>query len=282
MKAAMDKISSNTNPYNHYTKPTFTSTRVRQLDELGNVIFCNYTNMNRADTNWSKLARFLYERFKNPDRVKLNMFGCSDGSDAYTLAINLIKELGNKARKFFPIYASDIAKTVVKEAQERKILLHERDLEFLRKIGAYTYFERDYAKPMQIMRGIEFYPHKVKPVLADTVEFSVKDVRESSALQDFSNQFVSFRNGWAYNTLEKQEQIAKNLFNNSNKKTIVMIGQSDLFKSGASDALQRNGFSGIKSEIFTEAETNYPSNLIGTPETKALYPEFILFEKGGK
>lgn len=143
------------------------------------------------------------------------------------------------------------------------------------------FYERDLNSPSQIMQGIEFYPHIVNPKLRNLIHFSTSDLRKASKEQDFSNQVVSFRNGWAFNTLEEQDEISKNLYKNSNSKTLIIIGQSDLFKSDASDALQRNGFKGIKSEVFAGGETDYPSDLIGTPKAPAEYKKFILFEKRG-
>ena len=260
--------------------PSFASTRAQTLDKAGNVLYCNYTNLNREDLDWGKFARFLNYRFQNQEHVNINLHGCSDGSDAYTLSMNLIKELGNGAKKFFPILASDISESVIKTAQAGKILLHKKDLDYLDKMGARHYFERDYNSPVQVMHDIEFFPHKVNKSLKDTVDFSIKDVMKSAQKRDISDEVFMFRNGWTFNTLEKQNQLAKDLSKNSNKKTLVVIGQSDLFKSGASDALQRNGFRGIKSEIFAQKETIYPSISIGKPITSPSYQkEYLLFEK---
>lgn len=266
---------------NNYHTPSYQSTRIKEFDKAGRVINCHYTNFNRADTNWSKLAKFLDNRYKEEQKVKINLFGCSDNSDGYTLVMNLIKVLGDGAKKFFPIEASDLSENIIRENKNGNILLHSRDLEYINKLGMSGFYERDLTKPDQIMQGIEFYPYRVKAELRKLVEFSAADLKQISKIRDFSNQVVSFRNGWAFNSLEVQDEIAKNLYQNSNNKTLVIIGQSDLFKSDASDALQRNGFKGIKSEVFAQGETNYPSNLVGTPNTPPKFPEFILFEKRG-
>ena len=79
--------------------------------------------------------------------------------------------------------------------------------------------------------------------------------------------------------LKCQNEITVNLAKNSNKKSLFLIGQSDLFKSNASEFFQKNGFKGIESKVFTKAETDYPSVSIGMPAVKSTYPEFILFEK---
>lgn len=261
------------------SKTSFTSSRFRVVDELGNVINCNYTNLNREDIDWKKFAQFLDDRYTSQNRVKINLFGCSDGSDAYTLTLNLIKTLGEKAKKFFPIFASDISENMIKTANTREILLHDKDLAYLKKLHAGDMFEREKDKPSQIMRGIELYPYKVSNDLKSKVNFSVKDVIEETATHDFSNEVFIFRNGWTFNDLKNQKKIVRNLYQNSNSKTLALIGQSDLFKSGASDFMQENGFRGIKSDVYTAMETNYPSKSIGQPPEPAKYPEYILFER---
>lgn len=271
------KIQKINNQYN--SNPAFTSLRLREYDKAGNIINCHYTNMNRADLNWGKFAKFLDKRFAGQEKVNINFFGCSDGSDVYTLVLNMFKELGNRAKKFFPILASDISPDVVKNVNEGKILLHKKDLEFIDKMNARDFFERNNKEKVHVMGGIEFIPYIVNDSLRRVVQTSVKDVRKSVKTDDFSDGVFIFRNGWTFNTLGEQNEIAKGLSEHSNEKTLAVIGQSDLFKSNASEYMQRNGFRGIKSDIFTEAETDYPSKTIGIPPEKSKYPEFILFEK---
>ena len=41
----------------------FNSVRRKTFDASGTVINCNYTNFNREDIDWAKLARFLGKRY---------------------------------------------------------------------------------------------------------------------------------------------------------------------------------------------------------------------------
>lgn len=85
--------------------------------------------MNREDVDWKKFVHFIDKKYKNQDKVKINCFACSDGSEPYSLAIHLINELGiQKAKKFLPIEASDISEPVINEAKTGKILLHKKTL----------------------------------------------------------------------------------------------------------------------------------------------------------
>ncbi len=263
-----------------YPNPVFQSTRSRTYDELGRVLNCNYTNFNREDMNWKNLAKFLDKRFQDQKRVRINFAGCSDGSEPYTLAIYLIKTLGNKSAKFFPIEASDISPDMVEAAKSGVIFLNDRDLKFIKEMGMSDSFRRD--SEVKIMRDIPFYKYYIKESLRSSVTFSVSDVRKMAEEGDFSNRVFVFRNGWTFNSLEDQNSISKNLYKNSNEKTLVIIGQSDLFKSAASDYLQMYGFRGLDNGIFTGAETYYPSVSIGQPSWKPIYPQYILFEKGSR
>lgn len=269
---------SNNSPH----KTQFGSLRMRTYDKMGNVVNCHYTNLNRADINWGKYAQFLNDRFEGQNKVKINLLGSSDCSDGYTLILNLIKVLGDKAKKFFPILVSDISEPVVKKVNDGKIQLHSRDIDFLKKMNALEFFEKDNSENVQVFNGIEFVPYTVKEPLRNRIQASVKDVRKAVKEEDFSDSVFIFRNGWTFNTLDEQNEIAKDLYRHSNEKTLVTIGQSDIFKSNASEYLQKNGFKGIETDIYTKAETDYPSKSVGLPLQKSTYPEFILFEKRGK
>lgn len=264
---------------NSYQTPSFKSMRRKTLDKLGNVINCNYTNFNRKDIDWAKLANFLSSRYSFQDQTIINIYGCSDASDVYTLAINLINKLGHNALKHFKIFASDLSEDIIKDVKDGKIFLHKKDIEYLSEQNAMRFFCYDFNSEKQTVNNIEFYPYRVKKELLKSIDFSTKDVRDDVKKQNFSNAVFIFRNGWTFNTLDEQAKIADSLYKNSNDKTLIIIGQSDLYKSGASDFLQEKGFRGIQSNIFTKAETNYPSKTIGQPTEPAKYASFLLFEK---
>ncbi|CCY63743.1 unknown [Clostridium sp. CAG:967] len=267
----------------HKQSPSFTSTRlsgiINTANDCSTIHACHYTNLARKDYNWEKLPALLYDRFEKQGMTNINFYGGSDGSDAYTFVINAIRTLGAKAKKFFPVLSSDLSPSIIKEADESKIFLHNRDIEYLKNLDALKYFEKNNQEDVQIMSGIEFFPYKVKPELRDKVEFSVQDIRKAVMQKDFADSALFFRNGWGFNKLDEQNNIAKDLYEHSNAKTIIGIGQSDLYKSDASDSLQRNGFKGIKTEVFTNAETDYPAVYAGTPKTKPVYEQFVFFEK---
>ena len=256
----------------------FQSTREHIVNSAGKAINCHYTNLNRIDIDWNKLVKFLVQRFNKEKQIKINLFGCSDGSEVYTLML-AIKKLPQNIVNKFKIFASDISEKMIQTAKNGEIFLHDKDISFLKQVDGLKYFIPDSGKEIKNMRGINFYPYIVKKELKEKVEYSTKDVRISSEKENFAGEVFMFRNGWTYNTLAEQEGIAKNLKKNSDGKTLIIIGQSDLFKSDANRLLQDNGFKGVKSDIFMPTETDYPSDTVGKPIEKCNYPEFILFEK---
>jgi len=260
-------------------KIAFSSTRKHTLTNNGQE-YCNYTNMNRGDVDWQKFILFIDEKYKNQEKVKINCFGCSDGSEPYTLAIHLINQLGaDNAQKFLPIDAFDLSENLIKEAIEGKILLHNKDIDFIKKNNVSKFFKRDYTRQIQNMRNIDFYPFVISDELRKCVNFSVGDINTKAKEQNFSNKIILFRNGWTFNDLKAQNMLAKNLFNSSNENTTILIGQSDLFKSSASDFLQLSGFKGLNSDIFTGTESDYPSESIGQPIIGNVFQQYILFCK---
>lgn len=261
-----------------YTGVQFYSSRTQVCNKLGEVVNCHYTNMNRSDIDWIKLAKFIARRYYLADNVKINIFGCSDGSEVYTLLLAL-KKLPARVANKFKIFASDISPDIIDRNKKGEIYLHQDDLKFLKETDGLKYFEPDVLSAPQLIRGKVFYKYRVKDELKNLVDFSVKDIRKSSQREDFSNQVVCFRNGWTFNSLNDQEMIANGLKYGCNENSLVIIGQYDLFKSDANRALQTNGFRGIESDAFVGKETNPPGMGPGEPIIKSSYPEYIFFEK---
>ena len=78
------------------------------LNNEGSVYIRDLTCMFREDLDWKKLGEFLETRFAKCSKVNTYVYGCSDGSEAYSLSILLQNKFGKDAEKFFPIIAKDI------------------------------------------------------------------------------------------------------------------------------------------------------------------------------
>ena len=109
--------------YNQPASPQFTSTRECVKDSLGRVINCHYSDFNRKDMNWEKFAQMLLSRFDGrAENIKINLFGCSDASDVYTLLLHMKKVLGKDFSKLPTIKASDISAQMIQKAKNGEIV----------------------------------------------------------------------------------------------------------------------------------------------------------------
>ena len=102
----------------------FRSTREHIVNSAGKAINCHYTNLNRTDLDWNKFAEFLADRFGKEKEIRINLFGCSDGSEVYTLML-AIKKLPQAFVNKFKIFASDISEKMIQSVKKGEIFLHD-------------------------------------------------------------------------------------------------------------------------------------------------------------
>ena len=67
------------------------------------MVASNSTSFFRRDIDWKSIGSTFDSQFPK-GKVNIYDFACSDGSEAYSLIITLIEQLGEKkAQRFFPI-----------------------------------------------------------------------------------------------------------------------------------------------------------------------------------
>ena len=92
------------------------------------MINSNTTNFFRRDIDWKTLGKIFKKQFPQ-GKVNIYDFACSDGSEAYSLIITLIEQLGEKnAQRFFPIIASDVDEEIIRMANSKKIVATSEDI----------------------------------------------------------------------------------------------------------------------------------------------------------
>lgn len=210
-----------------YTAPyldSLTSLANSKKDKKG-VIVSNYTTFFRNDFPWDNISDVLFESFPF-DNVNIHNFACSDGSEAYSLAISLIENLGEKeAKRFFPIKASDVDNEIIELANSRKILASLDDIKKISKhikdknIGKYFVYKKASCTTWIL------YPKKI---LTDNVEFTCCDM--SDGLKDIDkseNNVVLCRNFWKYLSIDKIAYISRELKKIANTNFKIIIGNFD-------------------------------------------------------
>lgn len=158
---------------------------------------------------------------KFPNGVKIYDYACSDGSEAYGIAMTLRKDLGNDAaQKYFPIIAADLGQDIVNLAQKGSIQIDENDKQaIINKIGKKE-FKRLFNDSLKTTReeGNLFQTYKVSDELKNTIKFEqadfIKDVKNRKFSEDGKPCIIIFRN--AFYLLEKQGRpgILKHLADN--------------------------------------------------------------------
>ncbi|MBR1617752.1 hypothetical protein IJ670_06320, partial [bacterium] len=99
-----------------YSKGQTTVQRGQILEKNGTVFNRHSTDMFRDDINWHFFAKYLNSRYRDDKNVNIYIHACSDGSEAYSMAI-LCDKYFPKTKK---IIAKDISADVIRQNQLRQ------------------------------------------------------------------------------------------------------------------------------------------------------------------
>src|SRR5574344_1445895 len=272
----INPIFANNFNYNKKSPVIFASTREHTV-KYGIAVNCNYTNIFRSDIDWDKFVDYLDTKYKNVNKANIYCYACSDGSEPYSLAIKLIDKLGmEKAQKFFPIQARDIDNKQIDIAKQGVLYLYSGDIKSiddnLSNLKFNQIFRQNKNMYSSIQRNILFVPCDINPEIKKCVEFSQGDITKDIQDLDLNNSTLIFRNAWTYLSLERQEELAKTISNKLEKSSCVLIGNSDILKSNASEYLSKTRLKPIDKGVYVGGETDYPSNTIGLPRKKTIIP----------
>jgi len=153
----------------------------------------------RNDLDWESLTEKIIKDFKNKPKVNIYSVACSDGTEPFTVAINLLKKIKEKEKeKFFPIYASDIDTFMAENCCESGLLglLPEEAEQFGSKNFDRFLTKTDKALPCPPqwgMAGIQNY--QISEELKEAVKFRVGDlIKGIRAIKDEGNSVVLCRN----------------------------------------------------------------------------------------
>lgn len=236
---------------NTYKSPTFKGNRRVVYDETGKILYKTTSYMFRPDINWNAFVKLLQNKYVNTEHVNIINHACSNGAEPFSLVIKLLSNLGEKAKKFFPIKARDIDEENIRRAKNGYIGIHNTDM--------YNINEQ--------MRGnVEQYLNYVAPramhddlgikpidIIRDKIEFKRSDIfKDIEELPD-SNTVLLCRNFWPYLDTQKQEVLAKKLAQKLDKTSLIAVGDFDS-KCNIDKLLTKNGF------IPTNVENIYTKN----------------------
>lgn len=243
--------------YNLSKKYSFQSSSRVVLDDFNRVNYRNTTQFFNYDLDWNKLSAYIADKYQNIDKVNVICQGCSDGSEALSVAIMLKEKFGSDADKFFPIIAKDFDKYIISKAKSDYVEMTLPDMCAIDKFtngNSSKYFEIP-----EFQKGHESVYAKIKPELKNLIKYQVADFTEDMENIPTQNTILFCRNFWPY-MLHKHSlsTVATNLASRLKDNSIAVIGSYDQTYCSARRYLKNAGFreSDILGCIF---ESNYKS-----------------------
>lgn len=234
-------------------------------DELGKVCYRNNTEFFRIDLNWNKFTDMLIDRYRNADRVHVYNYACSEGAEPFSLAMLLIKKVGDQnARKFFPIIASDVDETILVNPKQGKLKLSLGDIYLMRKVLGNDYLkfvshEKDFrysSKFRHILCNAE-----IKPILKGAVEFHQANILDEIGNIEKDNSLVMCRNFWPYLSKENRQRLTQTLSERLGSNSMCVIGSYDRHWCRMKHMFEGQGMTRFaEGPLFYQASTSATEN----------------------
>ena len=186
---------------------SYSSKAISEFGAKDNQYVRTSTNLFREDLDWNSFVKFLVNHFVDKDRVMIYSMACSDGSEAYSLAIFLMEKFSKSlCKKFFPIMAHDVDDLIINSAKSERINIEDCEIYYINKLGINLnkYFVNP-KRPLKIKNDMTSYNNvglfSYEPIqeLKQTVEFKKSDIlTELNKIKDNGNSVVMCRNVMPY------------------------------------------------------------------------------------
>lgn len=216
---------------NKLKSPNFSANQRTVFDKFGKHLYDNNSYYLRTDIKWGELVSFLAKKYKNAGKVNVYSLACSEGAEPFSLAMMLTKKLGiEKARKFFPIIASDFDEFILKNPRQGIVRLSENDVSRIEKqIGDMSKFIElpDKTQHYDAILSMTAYKGHTKPLLNDAVMFKNADIRSVIATIKPDNSIVLCRNVWPYIPEPEHSHLAQQMFDQLGENSMLVIGDFD-------------------------------------------------------
>lgn len=222
---------------NHYNNINFgTSYRkvIKNTYQLGDCYEAS-TYFFVGGLQWNKFFNHLIEKYKNTPKVNVFSLACSDGSEAYSIAMLLISKLGEEnAKKFFPIIAVDFDKKITRNARKGFMNLSAQDELRINKYTGNklnTFFERTNKSFLSgKMGGTDreeiLTKFKLKSILQDKVQFITENLNTYVDKMPPTNNLIFCRNCWPY-LWKTSEEFAQKLSTKTDINSYLVLGNFD-------------------------------------------------------
>jgi len=207
--------------------------RGQLLTKENRIFSAGTTEMFRSDLDWRGLGRVLSRHFSKNEKVNTVIYGCSDGSEAYSMSVLLQHNFKDKSAKFFPIVAKDIDSARIKkniENQKKPNLVMGKEA-YLRSAAQLNIFEREdmdgYMVPAESEDGYSWDAELTEKTKMP-VEFKRANILEDLNSLDEENPTIFMcRNMWPYIDQREYRDFADTLYGKLAQGSVVVIGSFD-------------------------------------------------------
>lgn len=217
-------------------QPIFTCHSTK--NSTGSYEYYTYTNLFREDLDWDGLMHIMKNKYKNTDKVNMICHACSDGEEAYSLALKIKKTFGKDADKFLPILAKDIDYDNIRLAKKGNYVVTNTEVSRLDEhtgLDLYRYFDiynneysyKKYAKP--------------KDNLKECIIFKQGDILEDIKNIPKENTVLMCRNFIPYLPAKSQQDLIKGLGERLAPSSLLVLGEYDM-RYEIKKSLIENGF----------------------------------------
>lgn len=199
---------------------------------------------------------FLYNFFKNIDKVNVYNYACSLGYEAYSFIMGMFARSEKDFEKFMPVIAKDCDKMVINKTRNHIIPLTKCECGDITEIfdsSSTKYAEfieftdsdiLDKKMFYKIFGGLEADGYTMgilKDKLIQNVKYSVRDIRKDYKNIKPENSVVLATNFWPYLPAEDRVELARNLSKHLKKNCFVKLDDYDEMVN-APNLLLSNGF----------------------------------------
>ena len=206
----------------------------------------------RNDINWIAFKDYLIERFSNCPKIDTIVYGCSDGSEPYSLSM-LLQSMIDNPERFFPIRAFDLYDDVIIKNIKDKNSFKLEDSDFSKVASLYETSAVDISP--YIFQD-EYLKHYCTNKTTEPVEFKQGNIITDIDRINFNNPTLFMcRNMWPYVSPGEYYSFSKKLYSEIPSGSSVIIGDFDykgnryLGTNGFPNFLLQAGFKHANSNI---------------------------------
>ena len=208
------------------TTPSFGSNSRALYSKEGKLLYRTTTNFFRPDLDWERFGIFLREKYAHALKVNMLCYGCSDGSETLSILMMLKEFFGKDAKRFLPIVAKDIDKTVLYLAKSGSVEMDYHDHAAINRFTNNKF--NDYFEQSNFVDIIDNIPVKLKAPLKKGIEYSYGNIMDDILSIPRKNTVLFCRNFWPYlKSPQERYKLALDLSSRLQDNCTLVIGSYD-------------------------------------------------------